>query len=332
MKVRCCMNPRITLKRAVDKFPDYILLKGNTKSTAQSYLCDLSQFYGFMSVKYPNVVYVDMLNRNHVMDYLLALQRQVKNKKYRRSTFDRKSDSLIVFSKYLFEMGYLSVNLLNDYSYKRVKSHYVPDWENDFKPYVFSEDEIAELLNIIINSTDKNKFRDLAIFSMLIQLGIRRETLLVSTWEDIDFIKHEMILHHAKDKNTTKVKITEELITVLENYQFVSKRKTGRIFVSNKGTPLSYSAYNDIIRKYLKKIGAYQKGATGHSFRHTFITNALRKNINPEKIILYTGHRDISSLEPYKHFVPPDLTDVCVAVSIPLLSCLTKTKNKVNNQ
>lgn len=323
------MCTRITLKQAVNKFPDYILLKGNTKSTAQSYLCDLSQFCGYMSIKYPNIIYIETLKRNQILDYLSVLLQQVKTKKYCRSTFDRKTDSLIVFCKYLFDMGYMSVNLLNDFTYKRIKSRYVPDLGNDFNPYIFTEDELKKLVKTIICSTDANKYRDLAIFTMLIQLGIRRSTLLVTTWEDISFIKREILLHHVKDQRSTKVKITRELSDILENYQFVSGRKTGRVFISNEGNPLSNSAYNDIIRKYLKQIGAYQKGATGHSFRHTFITNALRNNINPEKIILYTGHRDISSLEPYKHLVPSDLTDVCVTVSMPFLNCLIRQNMKI---
>ncbi|CAB1244199.1 conserved protein of unknown function [Ruminococcaceae bacterium BL-6] len=321
------MCNRITLKQAVEKFPDYILLEGNTESTIKAYSCDIKQFYSYMRAKYPNIVYIDSLKRNHISDYLLSILKKVKAKKCSCYTYDRKADSLIVFCKYIFENGYSSDNLLKSYKRKRMKNRYFADFKSDFQPYIFTEEELSKLINTIMDSNDQNKDRDLAIFMMLIQLGIRRSTLLEACWEDVSFEKKEMTLHHVKDQISTRVKITQELSDVLENYQFISGRKTGKIFISNEGNPLSKSAYNDVIRKYLKKIGAYQKGATGHSFRHTFITNAVRKNINAARIMRYTGHRDFSSLKPYLHLAPDDLNDVCVAVYSPLLvDALEKSK------
>ena len=311
------MITKITLTKAIDCFPQHIRSDGNTQSTAQAYLCDINQFKIFINAKYKNLVYVESLSRNHVMEYIMYLQRQVDTKRFKRATFDRKCDSLIVFSRYLYDMGYKDEDILKTHHYKRVKSRYIKDTGNDFCPYIFSDDEINEIFLDISNSTDKHKYRNLAIFEMLVELGIRRSTLLVSSWEDIDFVDKTIILHHVKDQITTKVKISTNLCNTLQNYQFITNRSSGTIFISSKGTPLSNGAYNDLIKKYLTKIGAYQKGATGHCFRHTFIIKALKQNISPFKIIKYTGHRDVSSLKPYANLIADDLEDVCDAVVIP---------------
>jgi len=293
-------------------------MEGNTRSTAQAYLCDLMQFKGFVSEKYKNLCYIESLQRNHIMDYILCLQKQVDKRKYARTTFDRKVDSLIVFCKYLVAMEYKNEYLMKGYQVKRIKRRYSADYQSDFNPYIFSDSELENIIRSIQNSSDKNKIRDIAIIEMLMELGIRRSTLLAARWEDFDFVEKTLILHHVKDQITTKVAITDNLCNTLQNYQFVSNRSIGNVFLSNKGTPLSNSAFNDLIKKYLTQIGAYQRGATSHSFRHTFITKALKQNISPYKIIKYTGHRDISSLKPYENLIANDLSDVCVAVCLPI--------------
>ncbi len=305
------MNEKTTLRNAIDQFPQYLQMKGDTQSTAQAYLCDVKQFYIFIREKYKNLVYTDALNRTHLLSYFLYLQGKVDKREFKRPTFDRKCDSLIVFCKYLIAFSYTEENLLENYKYSRVKKGYNPDTEQDYNPYVLSEQELSQIFELIVNSPEKSKFRDLVVIQMLTELGIRRSTLLSAKWEDVDFTNKTMTLHHVKDKNTTKIKISEGLCDSLIEYQFVANRLSGKIVLSNRNLPLSCSAFDDLIKKYLFAVGAYQKGATSHSFRHTFITKALRNNMSPFKIIRYTGHQDVSSLKPYENLIPIDLDDIC---------------------
>lgn len=318
----------LTVKQTIDKFPDYVCSLGNTESTAKAYLCDIMQFYGYIQEMHKNLIYIDNLKRNHFIDYFLCLQKQVIEKKYCRSTADRKTDSLIVFCSYLFEMGYTKENLLCGYKFKRIKQRFSKDYNNDFNPYVFNDKELEELIETIQKEKSNNKYRDLLIFEMLIELGIRRSTLLAASWEDVNFHEKAMTLHHVKDQLTTKVKISDNLCNALIDYQFVSNQNTGKILLSNKGTSLSPSAFNDTVTKYLKQTGTYKKGATSHSFRHTFITKAFKNNINEYKIIKYTGHRDISSLKPYENLIANDLEDLCIVTALPI----TYFQNSKENQ
>lgn len=217
------MITQITLRNAIDQFPRYVQMKGKTESTAKAYLCDLNQFYIFIHEKYKNLVYVDALNRTHIMDYFLHLQKLVSERKYHRPSYDRKCDSLITFCKYLDSFRYTDGNILAGYSYTRVKTRYDKDTGNDFNPYVFSKQEITQIIEFVMNSSEKSKYRDLAIIEMLTELGIRRSTLLVATWEDVDFINRTMVLHHVKDHKTTKVEISEGLCISLKKLPVCSQ-------------------------------------------------------------------------------------------------------------
>lgn len=312
----------ITLKQATSGFENYLLVHGCTHSTANAYTSDLKQFKEFMKSHDKNLVYVDRLSYRHFLDYLAFLQAKVETKSFKRNTMDRKCDSLITFYKYLAEYNYFTLGVFNqfginkviDFKYKRVKSRCLKDYDNEFRPYIFSEDELNRIIFTVRNNNRCNKYRDLALFQSLIQLGIRRGTLLEIKWEDINFINQTIRLNHIKDQKITNVTISNSQTQTLEDFQFESNQNTGYIFMSNKDNRLSRTSYNDIIKKYIGLAGLGDTCATGHSFRHTFIMNQIRNNISLYKIIQYTGHKSVDALKDYVNLQPQDCGDL-VAVA-----------------
>lgn len=301
---------KLTLIRAKERFENAIYLKNRAKSTVASYTTDYSQFLAFMKDEYPNIVYVNQLKKIHYLDYFHYLLDKVIENEIKATTMDRKRDSLIVFSRVLADYGYTEVDVLDGYTYKRVTGKYIKELKCEFNPYILTDDDKEAILNAVIYSRNCNKYRDLAIIQTLCETGIRRSTLLQIKFEDINFGRREMVLHHVKTKNITTIKISKALAYTLDELSYMTGKKKGYIFQSNKGGQLSNSAYNDVIEKYVSLSNLKDKGVTGHSFRHTFITEQLRNNISPYKIIKYTGHKRPESLKPYESLVPKDCEDL----------------------
>jgi integrase len=91
------------------------------------------------------------------------------------------------------------------------------------------------------------------------------------------------------------------------------------VFKSRQSNKLSKSAFNSIIVKWVNVSGIQKQKnykITAHTFRHTFITLCIRANIPDTKIIEYTGHKDINSLDVYKHLCTTDYNDIINAVNI----------------
>lgn len=186
---------------------------------------------------------------------------------------------------------------------------------NIFNPYILTDIEIATILKSIMMSSDDNKYRDYTIILMLAEFGCRRSTVLSVQWEDINLITHEIMLRHPKDKKCTYVPMSQNFEKALQKYMFISKQKTGAIFLSNKNSRLSDTAFNQMMHKRIKQSGLDDTKITSHSFRHTFITKCINKNINPYKIIRYTG-TELESLEPYYNYKTSDLIDITEFIQV----------------
>lgn len=304
----------LTINNTLDIFKNYLYSEQKSESTAMSYARDITYFNNFLKTNLKNKIRsVDKITKVEITEYKLFLQDQVKNNKIKASTALRRFNSLKVYFKFLEEYYNLNNILKNDKWGNKNNINKLALNENNNFPNVLEIDDINELLNCILESHDKNKFRDLAIFELLIGTGCRRSEVLNLKWEHIDFYKGTIKIIRNKTKNVSLLKMSDSLKNALEIYYNTQEEKSGYVFKSRQSNKLSKSAFNDIINKWIKKSGIEKDKnfkITAHTFRHTFITLCLRNNIPTEKIIEFTGHHDASSLKFYKHLLFEDLSDV----------------------
>lgn len=311
---------RKTLDSAIKQYPNYLASEGRTKSTIQAYMQDLSLFLNYFKKRYPNLAYTDQLTKPKILDYFMALE-QLNGKQYKRTTLDRKKDAVFAFSHYLYQNEYTSTDIMIGYKFDRLKKRYSPDNDEIFNPYILTDTEISTILKSILMSSDDNKYRDYTIFLMLAEFGCRRSSVLSLQWEDINLITHEIMLRHPKDKKCTYVPMSQNFEMALQRCIFITKKKTGAVFLSQKTLPLSDTAFNQVMHKRIKQAGLDDTKITSHSFRHTFITKCINKNINPYKIIRYTG-TELESLEPYYNYKTSDLIDITEFIQVKNLDAI----------
>lgn len=169
--------------------------------------------------------------------------------------------------------------------------------------------ETKELLQKIRESNHIDKLRDYCIVLLMLSTGMRSCSAREARWDDIDFINKRLVVRNNKAQKTHIIPIKEELCHALASYCMATQNTSEIIFLSNKGKPISRTAFNNTIKRVLKYIGIDEQGLSSHIFRHSFVMSMLANKTEPEKIIRFTGHSSVAELEPYIHFNVDDLRD-----------------------
>lgn len=314
MDYKILSKDNLTVSNVTNGFSNYLFGINKSTRTINAYIMDLNIFKEFLNTHLNNKIRylkdLTLVETEQFKDYLMQL---VRLKKFKRNTVYRKFTTLKVLFNYL-EASYGFTNILKHDTWGRRSKKADYDHEGDnVLPHILEEEDTSLLFRTIKNSYDKNKFRDYALFALLYATGCRRGDCLMLKWTDINFSRKEIYLYHEKSKTKYGVKMSDFLFNALVQYYKVCPPTSYYIFKSRQSNSLSPSAFNDIIKKWINKsnlatLKHFQ--ITAHTFRHTFITYCIRANMAPEKIITYTGHSDVRSLDIYFNLVPQDLDDV----------------------
>lgn len=144
------------------------------------------------------------------------------------------------------------------------------------------------------------------IILFLYSTGIRFAELRRIRWEDVG---HGVVfINSVKREDNRYIPVSKELIEEIEK---LPKYKHGYVFGHFKG-PIDHATLNAELKKRGKALGFGR--VTAHLLRHSFITDALRRNQSIAKIRRITGHRKIESLMWYENLVFEDLRDVVPAL------------------
>ena len=309
-------NAKLTLNQMLKQFEIYLYSRENSKATMKAYITDISQFVKFLKSNYPNKVYVEDIDLRILESYKIFLVNKVSKEAICAKTKDRKLDSVIVLYKFLeshFNIENLAKKLVINRTKKNGYSNINAEIQNKIK--YLSQQECSLLLEKIIESNHINKIRDYCIVLLMLTTGIRGSSVREARWEDFSFIKEMMVVRNVKGSKAYTIPITPELCNALSNYRTSCPNIEDKIFLSNKGTALSKSAFNNMIKRVLKYINIDQNKVSSHIFRHTFVMDMLSRKQEPEKIICFTGHSSVTELAPYIHFQIDDLRDCLKSVA-----------------
>lgn len=310
---------RITIRQAINNFPNYLFLEGKSKSTSENYLTDTIQFYTFIKTELNNKIrYIDAITKVEIKQYKKHLIKKMMKGEYKITTIARKYNSLKVFCQFLEnEYGIEDITKGDKFGNRNHLKNWNNDYEVESPPKIIQDWEIEKLLQTIESSNDKNVFRDMAIIQVLLNTGCRRSELLELKWSDVNFYNKEITIRRKKTSNADTVAVNHHVIKALIDLKKVNGdlKSSDYIFRSRQesSNKLSESALNSAIKKWVIKANINPE-ISSHYFRHTFITNCLRQGISAEKIIKYTGHSDVSALKPYTHLVANDTREVAQAL------------------
>lgn len=154
-------------------------------------------------------------------------------------------------------------------------------------------------------------FRDRSMIKTLAQTGIRRAEVASLDIRDVDLVKKLAEIREGKGGKSRTVPITEELASDFKH--LIGSRKTGPVFQSNRGGPLTLRQVNWIVatagdRSGVKNPNPNHSRITCHLFRHSFAREWKKRGGSIESLSKILGHTSIkTTLDEYG---TEDLEDV----------------------
>lgn len=210
------------------------------------------------------------------------------------------------FARYLVSHG------INAYIYPRIR------WESsNFKPYIFSDDELARFFDACDNTKTPNLIRSdvvSLIFRIIYACGLRASEAVNLTNRDVDLVQGTIYIKNAKFNKERLLPISEALLIRVKKYHNKVLTLAGPdapFFPNGNGkfyTPGSlYAIFRERLRAAGISHGGKNNGPRLHDLRHTFAVHCLRRAVRSgddisvmmKYISVYLGHTGIPSSENY---------------------------------
>ncbi len=282
---------RTEVKRAV-----YLQLKYAALGTVLSEMTATNRFTKYLAKKYPKILSLQDLEREHIENYLVYLQTEDKERKNYRS-------DLYALRRVIQKVGKI-------YEREHMKSLFINTDFPSTPRYAFSFRTDAEIkrLNAFIFNMDEQISRCLIIHQLL---GTRiSETLTLKT-DCISFKEERYFVRIDTIKSTTYDKpVSEELATLIfAAIEYTRERygETKYIFVHAKDStkPYQYSMIQNRIMVMIRQKdirddhGELLKFGT-HIYRHSYGKKLTEMHVEDWMIARLLGHKTLRTVHHYR--------------------------------
>ena len=302
---------------------DYFRAKEPTTSdkTRLSYAYDLRVFFRFLQETNPSLKekslseisiqdlsLLEPVDFEEFQEYLKAYQSaDNKLETNSRTGIARKMSCLRSFYDYLCKRQLLTSNPVRLVDMPKIKEKAIIQLEPD---------EVANLLDYIENygkqlsgvklyHYNKQKYRDIAIVTLLLGTGVRVSELVGLNIGDIDF-KNNGIRILRKGGNEMIVYFGEEVEHALKQYIYTTRKSTvplagheNALFLSTQKKRMGVQAVENMVKKYAHEVTPNKK-ITPHKLRSTYGTNLYRETGDIYLVADVLGHSDVNTTK--KHY------------------------------
>lgn len=281
-------------------------IQGKSKKTADEYFYDIRTFYRFMNLYFDytdsetnfeditidNVTIEDLrkVDINLLYGYVNFLNVERDNKARSRA---RKVASLKSYFKYL----YSKVKLIEENPTIDLDSI---KFQRQL-PIYFSLDDSISLLNVI---DGRNYERDYCIITLFLNCGMRLAELIGINLTDIN---NDKLVVLGKGNKERTLYLNQACLDAIENYLPERKKIKANIndkkalFLSERGNRISRRTVQNLVEKYVKKLGLDSKKYTTHKLRHTAATLMHQSGVDIRVLQEILGHENLNTTEIYTH-------------------------------
>ena len=274
----------------VDKFLDYLSSELNrSQQTVESYRDDLKHFEKFAKDLSDSFSW-EAVDSDMVRDWMESMM----DKGNSAATVSRRLSALKTFYRFALARRYVESDPV--YSIKGPKK------EKPLPQFV-KESEMDELLDRQAWGDDYNNVRARTIIILFYETGMRLSELVNLDDKDVNFVTSEIKITGKGNKQRI-VPFGDELKNTLLEFRRLRDAsvevKTPALVVSDKGTRMSPSKVQDIVRSNLSRVCSLKKKSP-HVLRHSFATAMLNHHVGIENLKKLLGHASISTTEIYTH-------------------------------
>ena len=274
----------------VDKFLDYLSSELNrSQQTVESYRDDLKHFEKFAKDLSDSFSW-ETVDSDMVRDWMESMM----DKGNAAATVSRRLSALKTFYRFALTRHYVESDPV--YSIKSPKK------EKPLPQFV-KESEMDELLDRQAWGDDYNNVRARTIIILFYETGMRLSELVNLDDKDVNFVTSEIKITGKGNKQRI-VPFGDELKNTLLEFRRLRDAsvevKTPALVVSDKGTRMSPSKVQDIVRSNLSRVCSLKKKSP-HVLRHSFATAMLNHHVGLENLKKLLGHARLSTTEIYTH-------------------------------
>ena len=274
----------------IDKFLDYLCCELNrSQCTVDSYRDDLMHFEKFARDLSDSFSW-ETVDSDLVRDWMESMM----DKGNAAATVSRRLSALKTFYRFALTRHYVESDPV--YSIKSPKK------EKPLPQFV-KESEMDELLDRQAWGDDYNNVRARTIIILFYETGMRLSELVNLDDKDVNFVTSEIKITGKGNKQRI-VPFGDELKNTLLEFRRLRDAsvevKTPALVVSDKGTRMSPSKVQDIVRSNLSRVCSLKKKSP-HVLRHSFATAMLNHHVGIENLKKLLGHASISTTEIYTH-------------------------------
>ncbi len=268
-----------------------------SQNTLLSYVRDISQFQKY--IEREKLQGFSAIKRKQAELYISWMKKNGKSV----STISRSIASLRCFYRYLYSLGVVKDNPLDDI---------VPDKQQKKLPNILTGSEVERLLDQP-ERKDSKGYRDKAMLELLYATGIRVSELIELKETDLN-LDAGVIRCESKGKERF-IPMYPVAIRALSDYmlharpQMIANPAETVVFVNVNGEKMSRQGFWKIIKHYQEK-AHIEKDITPHTLRHSFAAHLLENGADLHSIQEMLGHSDISSTQIYAQLVKNKLKDV----------------------
>ena len=277
----------------IDSFLDSLYIeKGLSNNTVSSYKNDIKSFLLWLDKKSFNPLNINASDANNYVSKLFG-------DGLKSSSVNRKISAIKSFYIFLQKKKIIMKSPIADI---------VMPKQEKYLPVSMSEKEVERLLN----SPDLNiqiERRDKAMIEVLYATGIRISELTNLKLTDLD-INRSVLKVFGKGSKERLVPFGEKAAESLNLYLTDRKDlKSKEIFLSNRGTKISRSAFWQRIKIYTKRENL-KISISPHTLRHAFATHLLNRGADLRSVQILLGHSDLSTTQIYTHIAKQRLGEI----------------------
>lgn len=276
------------LEEAISGYLEELKLANCSHNTLKAARLDLGAFRAWVEVRHNGMVQPEDVTEEDVRSYLLDLAARGLAPATRR----RRLVLIRAFFGYLVRKAGLSRNPAGDVP--------LPKLDRKVRPCL-EPDEVERFVRGAVNPLVK------VAALVLYNTGLRASELCGIRFADLD-MRGRRVRVMGKGSKERFVPLNDTALRALQWYiaRVRPQVNTDRVFVTGGG-PLRAEYLGDLVRREARRLGF--EGISCHSFRHSFATQLLRRDVNLLAICALLGHSSPQTTAIYAHIHPSVLAE-----------------------
>jgi len=271
-------------EKLISDYRQYLFDSGLAEKTIVSYVSDIRHYRNFLEGIGEHLTLE--MKRHHIVQY----KKKLINENKSVATINKAINSLYSYNGYLKSINSEMLMVVN---VSRDKVKVARGSESEVE--VFSDEEIARILDEVINCS----IRDKLIVYILLYTGIRVSELVGIRVSDVDVLSRQLKIM-GKGGKMREIYLRKEILDTFDKYVRNERASHAyahleNLLLSQRG-PLKADGVNKLLNRLGEKLGI---DIFPHKFRHTVCSQLIKRGVDIVTVAKITGHANINTTAQY---------------------------------